>query len=153
MYGKARDFKLHMTKSILFLILQVCSVFYLAMNTSGTLRGLFYHLFSIFIYTSLFFAVHFVETFERLTNTFQFLKIFTVVTQDHLDICKLRTDFGFFCSVSHFSEGEVNANPTVTCSPSLAENDSNCSRIAKEIATVSGFFVEGRRQTLLYSCK
>ena len=153
MYGKARDFKLHMTKSILFLILRVCSVFYLAMNTSGTLRGLFYHLFSIFICTSLFFAVHFMETFERLTKTFQVLKIFTVVIQDHLDICKLRTDFGFFCSVSHFSEGEVNANPTVTCSPSLAENDSNCSRIAKEIATVSGFFVEGRRQTLLYSCK
>ena len=28
MHGKARDFKLHMTKTILFLILQVCSVFY-----------------------------------------------------------------------------------------------------------------------------
>ena len=27
----------------------------------------------------------------------------------------------------------------------------DCSRIAKEIATVSGFFVEGGRQTLLYS--
>ena len=28
-----------------------------------------------------------------------------------------------------------------------------CSRIAKEIAMVSGIFVEGRKQTLLYSCK
>ena len=39
--------------------------------------------------------------------------------------CKLRRDFGFFCSVNHFSEGgTVNANHNVTCSPSLAENDS-----------------------------
>ena len=29
----------------------------------------------------------------------------------------------------------------------------DCSRIAKEIAMMSGVFVEGRRQTLLYSCK
>ena len=29
----------------------------------------------------------------------------------------------------------------------------NLSRIAKEIAMMSGIFVEGRRQTLLYSCK
>ena len=82
MYGKARDFKLHMTRSILFLMLQVCSVFYLATKTSGTLRGLFYHLFSV-IYASLFFAVRFVETFERLAKTYQFLKIFTAVIQDH----------------------------------------------------------------------
>ena len=85
MHGKARDFKLHMTKSMLFLILQVCSVFYVATNTNGTLRGLFYHLFSI-IYASLFFAVRFVETFERLAKTYQFLKIFIAVIQDHLDI-------------------------------------------------------------------
>ena len=31
---------------------------------------------------------------------------------------------GFFCSVNHLSEGRVNANHNVTCSPSLAENDS-----------------------------
>ena len=37
---------------------------------------------------------------------------------------KLRGDFGFFCSVNHFSEGGVNANHNVTCLPSLAENDS-----------------------------
>ena len=86
MHGKARDFKLHMTKSILFLILQVCSVFYLATNTNGTIiRGLFYYLFRV-IYTSLFFAVCFVETFERLAKTYQFLKIFMAVVQDHLDI-------------------------------------------------------------------
>ena len=32
--------------------------------------------------------------------------------------CKL----GFFCSVNHFSEGGVNANHNVTCSPSSTEN-------------------------------
>ena len=73
-------------KSSLFLILQVCSVFYLATNTNGTIiRGLFYYL-SRVIYTSLFFAVCFVETFERLAKTYQFLKIFMAVVQDHLDI-------------------------------------------------------------------
>ena len=56
-------------------------------------------------------------------------------------------------SIMHFSGDEVNANHNVTCSPRVAENDSDCSRIAKEIAIMSGFFVEGRRQTLLYSCK
>ena len=29
----------------------------------------------------------------------------------------------------------------------------DCSRIAEEIAMISGLFVKGRRQTLLYSCK
>ena len=29
----------------------------------------------------------------------------------------------------------------------------NCSRIGKEIVIMSGIFVEGRRQTLFYSCK
>ena len=73
-------------KSSLFLILQVCSVFYLATNTNGTIiRGLFYYLFRV-IYTSLFFAVCFVETFERLAKTYQFLKIFMAVVQDNLDI-------------------------------------------------------------------
>ena len=38
--------------------------------------------------------------------------------------CKLREEFGFFCSVNHFSEGGVNANHNVMCLPSLAENDS-----------------------------
>ena len=85
MHGKARDFKLHMTKSILFLISHVCSVFYLATNTNGSIRGSFYHLFSV-IYASLFFAVCFLETLERLAKTYQFLKIFMAVIQDHLDI-------------------------------------------------------------------
>ena len=49
---KSKRFHLHMTKSILFLVLQVCSVFYLATNTNGTIKGLFYHLFSV-IYSSL----------------------------------------------------------------------------------------------------
>ena len=163
----SKRFHLHVTKSILFLNLQVCYEH----EWYNNIRGLFYHLFSI-IYASLFLAVCFLETFERLAKIYQFLKIFMAVIQDHLDIdigtlltlyniiccialhvCKLRTDFGFFCSVNHFSEGGVNADHNVTCSPSLAENDSDSSRIAKEIAMVSGFFVKGRRQTLLYSCK
>ena len=37
MNGKARDFTLHMIKSILFLNLQLFSVFYLATNTNGTI--------------------------------------------------------------------------------------------------------------------
>ena len=49
-------------------------VFYLAMNTDGTLGGFHYHLFSV-IYASLFFAVRFVVTFERLAKSFQFLKM------------------------------------------------------------------------------
>ena len=49
-------------------------VFYLAMNTNGTLGGFSYHLFSV-IYASLFFAVRFVVTFERLAKSFQFLKM------------------------------------------------------------------------------
>ena len=81
MHGKVRDFELHMTKSILFSILQVCSVFYLATNTNGSLRGLFHHLFSVI---SLFFAVCFVETFERLAKTSQFLNIFKAVIKDQL---------------------------------------------------------------------
>ena len=68
--------------------------------------------------------------------------------------CKIQRDFGLFCSVNHFSEGGVNANHNVTCTSSLAENDSRLgSRVAKEITMVSGFFVDRRRQTLLYSCK
>ena len=38
--------------------------------------------------------------------------------------CKLQRDFGFFCSMNHFSEGGVNANHNVTCTSSLADNDS-----------------------------
>ena len=37
--------------------------------------------------------------------------------------CKLPRDFGFFCSVNHFSEGGVNANHNVTYTSSFAEND------------------------------
>ena len=60
---------------MLTLLLQVCSFFYLATNTNNTLKGFFYHFFSI-IYASLFFAVCFVVTFERLAETFQFMKWF-----------------------------------------------------------------------------
>ena len=81
--------------------------------------------------------------------------------------CKLRRDFGFFCSVSHLSEGEVNANHNQTRSASFTRHNQtdnhcrqessfslslDCLRMAKEIAMVSEMFVEGRNQTLLYSC-
>ena len=36
--------------------------------------------------------------------------------------------FGPICSINHESEGGVNANHNVTCSPSLAENDSRLRR-------------------------
>ena len=74
MQRKARDLKLHVTYGMLILPLQVCSVFYLATNTNGTLAVFFYHLFSVF-YVSLFFSLRFLITFKRLTKTFQFLKI------------------------------------------------------------------------------
>ena len=81
--------------------------------------------------------------------------------------CKLRRDFGFFCSIKHLSEGGVNANHNQARSASFTRNnqtDNDCRqeslfplcldylRIAKEIAMVSEIFVEGRNQTLLYSC-
>ena len=37
-----------------------------------------------------------------------------------------------FCSVNHFSEGGVNANHNVTCSPSLTENDSRMFKNSEE---------------------
>ena len=52
-----------------------------------------------------------------------------------------------------------NANDNYTTHlPSLAAKTKlrmalDCSRIAKEIAMVSGIFVNGRRQTLLYFCE
>ena len=96
---KSKRFHLHMKKSIIFLILQVCSVFYLATNTNGTIRGLFYHLFSI-IYACLFFAVCFVENFERLAKTYQVLKIFIAIIQDHLDIDTLLTLYNVICCIT-----------------------------------------------------
>ena len=53
---------------------------------------------------------------------------------------KPRRDFGSSCFVNHFSEGRVNENHNVTCSPSLAENDFGCSRIAKENGDGECFF-------------
>ena len=103
LHGKGTDFKLHMTKSMLFLTLQVCSVFYLATNTNGTLRGLFYHILSV-IYPSIFFYVCFVEISERFAKTFQFLKFFMAAI---LCIGKLRRYFGSFCSVNHFSDSKA----------------------------------------------
>ena len=38
MSGKARDIKLHVTYRMQILLLQVCNVSYLAMNTIGTQR-------------------------------------------------------------------------------------------------------------------
>ena len=84
----------------------------------------------------------------QLTKLFKWPKILPSIqltakfVLSRCSYCKFRRNFGFFCSVSHFSEGAVNGNHNVTCSPSLAENDSRLPRIAKEIAMVSGFFVE-----------
>jgi len=62
---------------------------------------------------------------------------------------ELGWDSGFFCSLNHFSEGGVNANHSVTCLSSLAENDSSgCSRIAKEIVMVKGFYQRKERDVV-----
>ena len=68
---------------------------------------------------------------------------------------KVRRDFGFFSSVNHLGEGGVNANQTVTCLPSLAENDSRLLRNSKGNPNGEWIFLskEGRRQMLLYSYK
>ena len=58
--------------------------------------------------------------------------------------CKLRRDFGFFCSVNRFSEGGVNANHNVTCTPSLAENDSRLLKNSK--GNCDGEWIFGRRK-------
>ena len=65
-------------------------------------------------------------------------------------VCKHGRDFEFFCSVNRFKEGGVNVNHNVTCSLAL-----ECSRIAKEMAMVSGFFSKegGRRCFILASDK
>ena len=70
----------------------------------------------------------------------------------------LQTSNGFFCSVNHLSGGGVNTNHNATHYPAWPAKTKlrmtlNCSRIAKEVAMISAIFVEGRRQTLLYSCK
>ena len=69
MQRKARDFKLHVTYGMLILPLQVCSVFYLATNTNGTLAFI-----QRFLCLPIF-ALRFLITFKRLTKTFQFLKM------------------------------------------------------------------------------
>ena len=43
---KQAGFKLHVTL-VCYELLQVCSIFFLAKNTNGTLGGFFYHLFSV----------------------------------------------------------------------------------------------------------
>ena len=65
---------------------------------------------------------------------------------------KRRRDCGLFCSVDHFSEGGVNANHNITCSPSLAENDSRLFKNNEGNRDGQWIFDEGRRETLLYSC-
>ena len=88
-----------------------------------------------------------------VTNITQTKKTVTVKFVVSRCACyKLQRDFGLFCSVKHFTEGGVNANHNVTCSPSLAENESRLFKnIAKEIAMVSGFLSKegGRRCFIL----
>ena len=54
-----------------------CNIFTFAsfniFDPASNTNGVFYHLFSV-IYASLFFAVHFVVTFERLTKHSSFCK-------------------------------------------------------------------------------
>ena len=90
----SKRFHLHVTKSILFLNLQVCYEH----EWYNNIRGLFYHLFSV-IYASLFLAECFLETFERLAKIYQFLKIFIAVIQDHLDIDSLLTLYSVICCI------------------------------------------------------
>ena len=74
---KQAGFKLHVTSmvSVGYWLLQVCSI---ATNTNGTLgRSFIIILFSI-IDASLFFAVHFVLTFEKLVKK--------AAIQDHISI-------------------------------------------------------------------
>ena len=62
--------------------------------------------------------------------------------------CKHRRDFGFISSINHFSKGGVCKSQSGRLRMTL-----DFSIEAKEIAMESGFFVGGRRQTLLCSCK
>ena len=75
------------------------------------------------------------------SSTFDSDKITSILT---VFLGKIQRGFGFSCSVNHFIEGGVNKIHNVTCSPSLAEilrMTLDCSRIAKEIAIVSDFFL------------
>ena len=54
---------------MLTLLLQVCSIFYLAMSSNGTRSKV-----SFIIYSAISMPPYFLVTFERLTKTFQFLK-------------------------------------------------------------------------------
>ena len=54
--------------------LQVCSVFYLAKNTNGTLGGFFYHLSSV-IYAFLTFCCTFCENFWNTRKNIPFFKL------------------------------------------------------------------------------
>ena len=53
--------------------------------------------------------------------------------------CKLRRNFGFFCSVNHCTDGGASASHNVICSLSLAENDSRLfkNRIAMDSGVLS----------------
>ena len=171
MHGKARDF-IYTWQKVFYFYFCKFVVFSILLRTWMVHSEVYFIIYSALSTPPYFLLYVLWKLLKGFQKTYQFLKIFMAVIQDHLDIdididtllilyrvicCialrVLQTDFGFFCSVNHFSEGEVNANHNVTCSPSLTENDSDYSKIAKEIAMVSGLFVKGRRQTLLYSCK
>ena len=69
--------------------------------------------------------------------------------------CKLWRIFGVFCSFNHLSGGRLMQTTMQHARPSWPPMTMtlDCSRIAKDIAMVSGSFVEGRMQTFLYSCE
>ena len=77
-------------------------------------------------------------------QTLNYSKICCIV----LHVSQSSTGFWFFSSVNHLSEGRVNANQTVTCLPSLAENDSRLLRNSKGNPNGEWIFLskEGSRQ-------
>ena len=65
--------------------------------------------------------------------------------------CKLRSDFGFLCSVNHLSGGGINANHNETRSPSLAgknhtENVFRLLRNSEESSLFQAFRLLGTAQ-------
>ena len=95
---KQAGFKLHMTS----VVLQVCSVFYLATNTNSTLGGFFYHYFiQRHLYLPIF-AARFAATFEKLAKTCQFLK---AAIQDHISISFLI--YAVVCDVRKYKPSQI----------------------------------------------
>ena len=73
-----------------------------------------------------------------------------------LRVCKLRMGFSVPSIVwvgVELMQTQCNATHPAWPAKTKLKMALNCSRKAKEIVMMRGIFVEGRRQTLLYSCK